>query len=172
MQFISQLSGRIPIAQYVGPGNERDAAALREVLIDGVSVKTSRAATPTSKWQLTYHSEVIRSGSSYAPEYRNRALDGIVNVHKTKVQGAQQARLENLPTPWTPESNAVAVTGRFTRAGGDVDNVHLYHFLHRNTVNWMLVQAVAPLLPLSVVPDPDSWRFVQEMHVKLGGLVR
>lgn len=95
-----------------------------------------------------------------------------MNVHKTRVQGAQETRLENLQAPWAPDSYVVAVTGRFIRPGGDLDNVHIYHFVHRNTVNWLLVQAVSLELPVTTVPDPDGWRLVQDMFVKLGELIR
>lgn len=169
MREITQLSGRIPIGQYVGPANERQAAMLREALIDGAYVKTCRAPTPTGKWQTTYHSVVVRT-ATYAPEYGTRALDGVVSFHTTRVQNGQKKDLENPGGASAPEGQAVAVTGQFVRSSGDVDNVHLYHFVYRHTVNWMLIQAVTPLLPLNVVPDPDSWRLVQAMYAELGKL--
>lgn len=165
-QAIQQLSGRIPVGQYAGTGNERYAAALRDVFIDGVHVKSCRAPRPTGKWQTAYHVAVIQ-GESYKPEYGPQALAGVINLHKAKLQNAQETRLESPGGPSAPEVQAAAVIGRFIRPGGDVDNIHLYHFVHGNAVAWILFQAVSPLLPLTTVPDPESWRVFQEMFARL-----
>ena len=169
MQAVAQLSGRIPVAQYGGTGGEGFVSTMRDVFIDGVNVKTCRAPRPAGKWQTTYHSVVVRA-TEFTPEYGRRALGGVVALHRTRVQSASETPLESPGGQSAPESQAVAVTGRFVRSGGDVDNVHLYHFVYRNTVNWILIQAVSPLLPLNVVPDADSWRLVQGMHAELGKL--